>query len=164
MYIKGKKINKKDIERFLSHTSKSGECVIWGKSKNKKGYGYFSITVKKGIKKNVFAHRFSYVINNGVIPADNIIMHTCDNSSCVNPAHLKLGTIHDNNIDRDIKGRHVALKGVFHGMSKLKDEDVIKIRGMYSSGEYSQRRLANLFKVNQRLIFNIIHKINWSHI
>ena len=39
------------------------------------------------------------------VPADLVVMHTCDNPPCVNPTHLRLGTQLDNIADRDAKGR-----------------------------------------------------------
>ena len=56
--------------------------------------------------KSTFLHRFVYAVWNkqGLTPAD-VIMHTCDNRVCINPRHLKLGTIQTNNADRTAKQR-----------------------------------------------------------
>lgn len=40
------------------------------------------------------------------IPAGMSVMHSCDNPPCVNPAHLRVGTPADNNLDTTTKGRN----------------------------------------------------------
>lgn len=46
-------------------------------------------------------HRLIYaVFHNTFLKSDQIIMHSCDNRKCVNPNHLVLGTILENNQDR----------------------------------------------------------------
>lgn len=69
-----------------------------------KGYGYF---YSKTLKKNVLAHRYAWSLaNNKEIPKNMIIMHKCDNTICVNPDHLTLGSQFDNVQDMITKGRH----------------------------------------------------------
>lgn len=51
------------------------------------------------------AHRVAYEIAFGHCPSGMVVMHKCDNRKCVNPRHLLLGTVGDNNRDRHEKGR-----------------------------------------------------------
>jgi DNA-binding XRE family transcriptional regulator len=48
----------------------------------------------------VAAHRVSYVVFKGDIPAGALVLHNCHNSICVRPSHLRLGTPKDNMRDR----------------------------------------------------------------
>lgn len=44
-----------------------------------------------------------FLDTHGYLP--EVVMHTCDNPRCINPAHLKAGTTQDNVNDRVAKGR-----------------------------------------------------------
>lgn len=95
--------SKSTIDRFLSGISRPfGEsgCWIWTRSKNARGYGYFyanNLAWK--------AHRFTYACFVGEIPPGLLVCHRCDTPSCVNPAHLFLGTHADNVRDMVQKNR-----------------------------------------------------------
>jgi len=75
------------------------------------------------------------------------VCHTCDNPSCIFPAHLFVGTQNENIIDAVSKGRMI-------GLTKSQSDE---IRDLYSTGEYSQRRLASMFGVKQPSISLIIN-------
>lgn len=61
-----------------------GPCWIWGAACDAKGYGRFGVDGKI-----LLAHRVSYTINVGPIPADLQLDHLCRRHECVNPAHLE---------------------------------------------------------------------------
>lgn len=97
--------------RFWSKVDRRGpdECWPWRGRVNPDGYGLFDLG-----KTATTAHRVAWELSNGEpIPKDLLGCHTCDNPPCVNPAHLFIGTIADNNRDRTTKGRdgrHNTLK------------------------------------------------------
>ncbi len=57
--------------------------------------------------KHVLAHRLAWELShNRKIPKGKLVRHRCDNSLCINPEHLVLGTQHDNAMDAVKRGRH----------------------------------------------------------
>lgn len=95
------------------------DCVISNYCKTIDGYARISVD---GAMQ--YHHRIAYIQHHGLSLEDikdKVVMHSCDNPPCINPAHLKLGTQADNMSDMTVKGRHavdysttnkIGLKGV----------------------------------------------------
>ena len=54
-------------------------------------------------------------------------MHKCDNTICINPEHLKIGTQKENIADMFLKGRANKATGENHGHSKITDKQTVEI-------------------------------------
>jgi len=78
------------------------DCWVWTASV-RRGYGQVKVNGK-----NMFAHRASYEHYVEEIPVGLCVLHRCDNTLCVNPLHLFLGSQADNNRDMTLKGRHAS--------------------------------------------------------
>lgn len=85
--IKGKVIRPPYIEIFWHKVKEPltwGECWEWMDEKHSSGYG-----VSDADHSKMSAHRFSYMIVKGNIPAGLVLDHLCRNRACVNPYHLE---------------------------------------------------------------------------
>lgn len=101
-------------EKISTKAIKVGDCLIWQGQKDKRGYGFLRLDGR--LQR---AHRIAFVLRNGPIPEGMVILHACDNPSCVNPDHLSMGTQHANVRDMLDKGRANKATGNRNAKTKL---------------------------------------------
>lgn len=151
------------VERFWEAVSKDGpihpvhgQCWVWTKS-GCNGYGLF-----KSNGKSTRAHRYSWEIHNSqIIPEGMMILHKCDNTRCVNPSHLVLGTGPDNVKDKVSKGRQARNSG--HGRAKLDFDKADYIRIHYIKGDkvFGATGLGKKFGVADFQIRMVVKGLRW---
>lgn len=122
--------------------ARRADCIEAPGAKTAKGYGRVG---------NRRAHRVAYEEAFGPVPEGLCVRHRCDNPGCVNPEHLEVGTVADNNRDTRIRGRHRAPRGEAHGQAKLRTADVARIRASRETGA----TLARTYGVAQSTISEI---------
>jgi hypothetical protein len=98
-------------------------CWNFKGSKTAKGYGKMRVNYKYWL-----AHRYSLTLYLGrPINSGMVVMHICDNPSCVNPLHLSEGTQRDNQLDCIGKGRGGNRGAGYHsGITKLSSSERIE--------------------------------------
>lgn len=143
---------------FLQKVQIGTSCWEWIGGRGAGGrYGVVGVRGKPWL-----AHRLSWLLFRGEDPGDMCVCHKCDNTFCVNPDHLFLGSQKDNVEDMENKQRAKHPFGAAHGRAKLTEEIVLKIRSLYPAR--SQRSLAKEFGVNKTSIKSIVTRTGWKHI
>lgn len=140
------------------HQKELGSCWVWIGKTFRNRYGCF-------VYKNryLLAHRVAWELEYKVEPS-NLVLHKCDNPSCVNICHLFEGTTQDNTNDRISKGRSKTAFGEQAGNAKLTDENVREIRTRYNTGNVFMKQLAKEYNVSQKQISVVISNKQWRHI
>ena len=137
-------------------------CIDHGKRGNSKGYATISHR-----NKTVIQHRLVYTKHHN-LPYEaitgKVIRHTCDNSRCINPEHLLIGTALDNVRDRQERNRQS--KGEEHPASKLTEDAVMYIVKHYQRGckTFGSAGLAKKFNVSSRTVLAASRGETWGHL
>jgi hypothetical protein len=103
------------------------------------------------------------------------VCHRCDNKLCVEPSHLFAGTHKDNMADMCAKGRQArghehsrlllarAARGERHGMAKLDDGMVRRLRALRREGRF-QREIAAELGVSRSLVSMVLGGKLWREV
>lgn len=163
--IKDGIFSKTDIERFqqnvqfkfldngqLDHES----CWEWTNCCDEEGYG------KIGIKNKIYlTHRIAYMIERGKIPKEYCVRHDCDNPPCVNPNHLRIGTMDDDIQDKVLRNRQA--QGDTHPQSTLTSIDIREIlTGIHNDKYFSTRQISKDYNVTIDTIRCFLTKKTWK--
>jgi flavin-binding protein dodecin len=160
-------------DRFWSKVDRRGpaDCWNWIAGRIPDGYGQFRLN---NPRRQVGAHRFSYELHYGPIPEGLLVLHSCDNPSCVNPNHLSAGTTRDNSRDAIERGRNYPgfreefrkypekiRRAEQHPMRKLDWQKVREIRALISEGKLSRRQIAARYGVAPDTVHKIAVRRTW---
>lgn len=144
-------------DAFWSRVQKGNpdECWVWcGSVWKARGYGRF---------RGEWAHRFAWADAAGHEPPEDkpLILHSCDNGRCVNPAHLRPGTHAENMRDRAARRR--TARGERVGGARLNAEKVLEIRERRARGEKLDA-IARALGVAVMTVHGVTSGRNWAHV
>jgi HNH endonuclease len=129
--------------------SSQDSCLLWtGYSSG--GYGKIMLVnhAWTGSSSPAQAHVISYLLSVGTIPKGYDVAHSCNNKLCVNPRHLYLATRSENT-------QHAVRDGLQY--SRLSDIEVSEIRRLWSTGQYTQAHIAELFCTDQQAVSLLVN-------
>ena len=142
------------VEDVLRNTNVVGVCMEWKGCRNKDGYPACGVG---GIFKSQALHREVFRLLHGYSP--EVVMHSCDNRSCLNPAHLLAGTAALNLQDKINKGRQA--KGGKNGNSNFRQEQVDTIRALHAAG-ISYKEIMKQFAIAYVTVWRVTSRRNWE--
>lgn len=130
-------------------------------------YGDFSYAAPDKTR-HIGAHRMAWILANGRDIATGLeVCHRCDNPSCVNPAHLFLGTHSENERDKVSKRRNVTQFGIIGGRSlhaKITDAQALEIRELALDPSLSFAELGRAFGVSAKTISDLVTGVTFSNL
>jgi len=144
-------------ERFWDKVAVGGrdECWEWTGAISSTGYGVMRPAGKR-TGPCLKAHRFSARLA-GMDIDGLMVLHSCDNRRCVNPAHLRPGTAADNSRDMVQRGRQGR------GTARLNPEQVAIIRALTDAG-YGHALIAEHFGVSRTTVTFIHSRKTWKEV
>lgn len=144
-----------------SYVATETGCWEWTGHRNVDGYGLVTLN-----KRQILAHRVSWLLYRGPVPDGLFVCHHCDNPPCVNPAHLFVGTAADNSADMVRKGRSPRPKvprGGNNPACRLSEDDIHTARRLFGEG-VSQTDIAKRLGVSQAHVSKIVNRTAWAHV
>lgn len=149
-------ITTKLLDRFIAKVRFEDDHWIWTggtTGKHRSAHGQFYFNGKKEL-----AHRVSYMLFNGPLAGDQMVLHQCNIGLCVNPACLYAGDHQQNMKDRAAAGR--TARGERQGRSKLNDDLVRAIR----AAEGTPTSIGHQFGLSRGHVANIRAGRVWAHV
>lgn len=130
------------------------DCWHWTAGTNRAGYGRMSY---QGTGHP--AHRLSYIAFVGPVADGLLVLHKCDNPSCVNPDHLFLGTHLDNKRDCMMKGRWAShpKRGADSACASYSHGDLDRMRDLRRYG-YAYKVIAEHLNLGTMVVWNALNR------
>jgi hypothetical protein len=146
--------------RFWGKVDRGVGCWWWLASRSPGQWQYGQFVAVRGMSP-MRAHRYSFELAHGAIPPGLFVCHRCDNTLCVRPSHLFLGTPADNTHDAMRKGR--MHKGESSGRVKATAKDVMAMRRMWASG-VDLVEISSRYGLTRSAVHNIVKGKTWRHL
>lgn len=140
-------------EGFWSRVKKGEGCWEWQGGTSDRGYGRIKVNGKMRR-----AHRVAWALTHGRDPT-KMVLHTCDNPSCVRPDHLYEGNHAENMRDRAVRGR-LDQRGTKNPAQHLFPEEVLAIR----ADPRTQADIASSYGISQSHVSQIKRRTIWGHL
>lgn len=163
--MRSKRTPQNAAEWFWSKVDQTGgpdACWEWTAGRHGDGYGLISYEGR-----TQGAHRVAVLLSGEIIPPRMLVMHSCDNPPCCNPAHLRVGTYSDNEQDkvRKGRGRYNARRGAENrgGIRRLTPEQVREIK-LASRDGATRADLARQYGVHEATIYLIATGKTWAYL
>lgn len=160
--------NIRSLDRYVNARN-NGVRICYGKllktHLNKDGYVKIQLGKNKEIKKITYSiHRLvaiAFIPNTNNYPQIN---HKNGVKTENYPNNLEWCNAVMNCQHARDSGLSKPLYGKNNKNSKLTEKDVLEIRNLYSSGKYTQRKLAKMFNVAKNNIWCILKRETWKYI
>lgn len=146
-------------------------CLLRIRNRMKNGYARVNVDGGKEL-----AHRFVYEMTHGVLPHDQMVLHSCDVRNCIEATHLFLGDAQANTDDMYAKGREARgsahgtqrhgtaylPQGEVHKQAKVTSIVVRGLRERYPGETYAQLALTSGLSETQ--VRRIVRRENWKDV
>lgn len=119
------------LKRFTSKVDRRGDAECWPWLAGFNGNGYGRVYIEGQM---FYAHRVSYELFRGEIPAGLVIDHLCKNRACTNPAHLEVVTQGEN--ARRGSTKEMCIRG-----HPLKDAPIVQEKRRCAECERFRKRI-----------------------
>jgi hypothetical protein len=156
----------KTVAREVKNTAKSFrklEEKIHTPCDNGNGYKYVTLSMSR-VRSNYYIHRIVaevFLCNCFELLEVN---HIDGNKANNRVDNLEWCTRSENAKHAHKSGLNHVLKGEANPGAKLTEEIVRKVRELYDTGQYTQKKLAEDFGIGKGYIFHIVHRNKWKHV
>ncbi|WP_368900710.1 hypothetical protein [Oceanobacillus oncorhynchi] len=122
--------------------------------------GYFNVA--RNYKGKVYRkmHRYIYQTINNDLNHKDLILHKCNNSSCINPAHLEKGSHKENMKDRLAAGHYY---NEYHPNTHINEDIAAIIKKKLNDGN-TVIKVADSLNVSQYIVADIKRGRTWVRV
>lgn len=133
-------------------------CWEWNLTTDRGGYARMNYKENGKWKVLTGLHRHVFLAYNGkLLKSTPVVRHTCNNPSCINPAHLIRGTHKDNVDDSIAANTHASLHQ--NEVRRLTPDERNQVYTLLHQGE-SMYSIAKMFNSSTSNIFMYKHRLH----